>query len=144
MPADAEWRAPHPARRHYEVYYDPVWLTDAEKHAMALGIRTLRGVYVWTLGPCYETKAEIRFFERAGADAVGMSTVPEVIQAHHLGMRVLGLSSITNRAAGLGAQSLSHEDVLAVSARMQGTLCLLVRAVLRTSDVPQSTQGWNS
>ncbi len=135
-PADPGGHFPHPARRHREHYYDPDWLNAVEEQAMALGVRTHRGVYVWTLGPTYETKAEIRFFQRAGADAVGMSTVPEVIQAHDLGMRVLGISTITNRAAGLGSDSLSHDDVLEVGAGMQGTVRRLIRSILRNLDAP--------
>ena len=114
--------------------YDPEWLAAAEEVALGLGIGTRRGTYLWTSGPSYETKAEIRFFARLGADAVGMSTVPEVIQARQLGMRVLGLSTITNPAAGLGAEPLAHEDVLAVGARLQGDLRRLLRGILeRTS-----------
>ncbi|MDX1546043.1 MAG: purine-nucleoside phosphorylase, partial [Rhodothermales bacterium] len=94
--------------------YDPAWLDRAEAVALRLKIRTRRGVYVWAGGPSYETPAEVRMFARMGADAVGMSTVPEVVQARLLGMRVLGLSTITNPAAGLGGELLAHEDVLAV------------------------------
>src|SRR5690606_19181322 len=98
--------------------------------ALDRGIATRRGVYLWTPGPSYESKAEIRAFARLGADAVGMSTVPEVIQARHLGMPVLGLSTITNPAAGLSAVPLAHEDVLEVGRRLRGDLERLVRGIL--------------
>jgi purine-nucleoside phosphorylase len=111
-------------------YYDADWLADAERTARALGIPTRRGVYLWTRGPSYETKAEIRAFARLGADAVGMSTVPEVIAARALGMRVLGLSTITNRAAGLGHAALDHDDVLAVGRRVRQRLARLVAGIV--------------
>ncbi len=111
--------------------YDPDWLDRAERVALDLGIATRRGVYLWTQGPSYETKAEIRAFARLGADAIGMSTVPEVIQARHLGMQVLGLSTITNPAAGVGAEGLAHADVLEVGRRVRRKLSRLVRGIVR-------------
>jgi purine-nucleoside phosphorylase len=111
--------------------YDPAWREQAEQIALRHGIATRQGVYLWTLGPSYETKAEIRFFARLGADAVGMSTVPEVIQARYLGMPVLGLSTITNPAAGLSPEPLTHEDVLAVGRRVRDQVQRLVRAIVR-------------
>lgn len=111
--------------------YDPDWLDRAEHLALQQGIATRRGVYLWTLGPSYETKAEIKYFARLGADVVGMSTVPEVIQALYLGMRVLGISTITNPAAGLNAMPLNHEEVLEVGQQVRGRLERLVRAVVR-------------
>lgn len=111
-------------------YYDPAWTDAAEQTALDLGVATRRGTYVWVRGPSYETKAEIRAFDRLGADAVGMSTVPEVIQAHRLGMRVLGISTITNPAAGMGAEKLDHDDVLAVGQQVRGDLTRLVRGIL--------------
>lgn len=112
-------------------YYNREWVEAAEGVARDLGIATERGTYIWTTGPSYETKAEIRAFERMGADAVGMSTVPEVIQAHQLGMRVLGLSTITNFAAGLGPEPLDHADVLEVGKRVRKALSRLVRGIVR-------------
>ncbi|MEZ4696304.1 MAG: purine-nucleoside phosphorylase [Rhodothermales bacterium] len=111
--------------------YDLDWISEAESIAGAEGIRVHRGVYLWTLGPSYETKAEVRAFARLGADAIGMSTVPEVIQAVYLGMKVLGISTITNRAAGLGDDRLSHEDVLEVGRRVGADLKRLVSGIVR-------------
>lgn len=110
--------------------YDLDWLDRAEQIALREGIPTRRGVYLWTRGPSYETPAEIRFFQRLGADAVGMSTVPEAIQAAYLGMKTLGLSTITNAAAGLGAELLDHADVLDVGRRVRRDLERLLRAIL--------------
>lgn len=111
--------------------YDAEWIDHAERCAIELGIRTRRGVYLWTRGPSYETPAEIAAFRRLGADAVGMSTVPEVLQAASLGMGVLGMSSITNRAAGLSKVTLSHEDVLRVGSRVAADVERLVRRLMR-------------
>lgn len=86
----------------------------ARRASAALRLRCFEGVYASVLGPSYETPAEIRALRRLGADAVGMSTVPEVIAARQLGARVLALAMITNRAAGLGQEPLSHEEVLQV------------------------------
>ena len=110
--------------------YDPAWLARAEAVALDQGIAMQRGVYLWTRGPSYETPAEIRFFQRLGADAVGMSTVPETIQARYLGMKVLGISTITNLAAGLSTEPLDHAEVLAVGRRVRAALQRLVHAVV--------------
>ncbi len=115
-------------------FYDPAWTNRAEQVAIDLGLDARRGTYAWTLGPSYETKAEVRALEHLGADAVGMSTVPEVIQAHQLGMTILGLSTITNPAAGLAAGALDHDDVLEVSERVRGDLMKLVRGIVRVAD----------
>jgi len=113
--------------------YDLGWTARAEAVARDLGITTRRGTYIWVQGPSYETKAEIRAFERWSADAVGMSTVPEVIQARRLGMSVLGLSTITNPAAGLGDEALDHADVLEVGKRVRADLARLVQEIVRTA-----------
>jgi purine-nucleoside phosphorylase len=110
--------------------YDPDWLDRAEALALQIGVATRRGVYLWTLGPSYETKAEISMHARLGADAIGMSTVPEVIQARYMGMSVLGLSTITNYAAGLSPTPLDHEEVLEVGRQVRGRLERLVRAIV--------------
>ena len=113
--------------------YDPDWLDRAEQFAQSAGLATRRGVYLWTKGPSYETKAEIRAFRILGADAVGMSTVPEVIQARYLAMQVLGISTITNFAAGLNPEPLNHEEVLAVGRQVRGGLERLIRGVVRSA-----------
>ncbi|SHK55042.1 purine-nucleoside phosphorylase [Rhodothermus profundi] len=110
--------------------YDLSWLAIAEAVALRLGIPIRRGVYLWTLGPSYETKAEIRMYRRMGADAVGMSTVPEVLQARKLGMKVLGISTITNMAAGLHSGPLTHEEVLQVGLQVRNQLERLIRGIL--------------
>ena len=110
--------------------YDKKWIAEAESKALACGIALKKGTYLWTHGPSYETKAEIKFFQRIGADAVGMSTVPEVLQARQLGMRVLGISTITNPAAGMGDSPLSHQEVLDVGKKMQSTLTNLLKQLL--------------
>ncbi len=111
--------------------YDAAWAHRVAEHARDFGFPLHTGVYAWTLGPCYETKAEIRYFARMGADAIGMSTVDEVSHAHALGMRVLGVSMITNKAAGLGPMKVSHDDVLAAGDRAKKPMLRLVQAVLR-------------
>ena len=88
------------------------------------------GVYAGMLGPSYETPAEIRMLQRLGADAVGMSTVPEVLAARACGMRSLGFSTITNVAAGLSAERVSHDDVLATGQRAAGQVATLIKGVL--------------
>jgi purine-nucleoside phosphorylase len=98
---------------------------DARLHRLLLaaartaGVKPRRGVYLAVSGPSYETPAEIRAFARLGADAVGMSTVPEAIVARQCGLRVAALSCITNLAAGLSPRKLSHADVLATAGRVQ-------------------------
>ena len=97
--------------------YDPVLRKRLLKAARGLGVQVHSGVYLAVPGPSYETPAEIRAFRRLGADAVGMSTVPEVIVARHCGVRVAGLSCLTNLAAGLGkrGRTVNHEEVLAMA-----------------------------
>ncbi len=92
--------------------YDAALRVTAHVVAKQHGVTLHEGVYVWTLGPQFETPAEIRMFQAMGADAVGMSTVPETILARHAGLRVLALSLITNMGAGLSAESLSHAHTL--------------------------------
>jgi purine-nucleoside phosphorylase len=93
--------------------YDPALRATAHQVAQRSGLVLREGVYVWNLGPQFETAAEIRMFQRLGADAVGMSTVPETILARRLGMKVLAFSLLTNMAAGLSDESLSHAHTLA-------------------------------
>ncbi len=102
----------------------------ADEAAAARGIAVAHGVYLGVLGPSYETPAEIRAFRALGADAVGMSTVPEAIVARHMGMEVLGLSCIANPAAGLSDVPLSEDDVVATTARVQGVFSELLEGIL--------------
>jgi len=106
--------------------YDPRLRAVLHAQADALAIDLADGVYLATAGPSFETAAEIRAFARLGADAVGMSTVPEVILARHCGLRVAALAAITNLAEGLGGEPLSHEQTLRVAARADGDLTRLV------------------
>jgi purine-nucleoside phosphorylase len=110
--------------------YDAALRRRASEVAQAERIPLEEGVYAALLGPSFETAAEIRMLERLGADAVGMSTVPEVIAARARGMRCVGFSSITNVAAGLSARTLSHEEVLAAGRQVAGQLERLIRGVV--------------
>ena len=110
--------------------YDRDLRALAREVALQEKIALEEGVYAALLGPSYETPAEIRMLQRLGADAVGMSTVPEVIVARARGIRCLGFSSITNVAAGLSAAPLSHEEVLAAGTQVAGQLATLIRGVL--------------
>ena len=96
----------------------------------AMGLDLREGVYAALPGPSYETPAEIRYLRAIGADLVGMSTVPETIAANHAGLKVLGISCVTNHAAGVGEGKLDHKEVLEVGERMKGTLIELLRAVV--------------
>jgi len=111
--------------------YDATLRELATEGARALGIELQHGVYAGLLGPSYETPAEIRMLHRMGADAVGMSTVLEVIAARHMGARVLGLSCITNAAAGLGGATLNHEEVQETADRVRDRFVSLLGATLR-------------
>ena len=110
--------------------YDETWREQARNIAVTHKIPYREGVYVWTSGPSYETPAEIRFFARAGADAVGMSTVPEALQAAALGVPVLGISTITNPAAGLQDAPLDHNEVLEVGRQVRDRLAAWVRGIV--------------
>jgi purine-nucleoside phosphorylase len=98
--------------------------------ARKLGKTVHEGVYAGLLGPSYETPAEIRYLRTIGADLVGMSTIPEVIAARHMGIKVLGISCVTNMAAGILDQPLSHQEVLGTAERVKGDFVGLLRAVL--------------
>ena len=111
--------------------YDPALRAFARRTAEELGIPLREGVYAFFSGPCFETAAEIRAYKALGADAVGMSTVPEVIAARYLGMKVLGLSCITNMATGIAEKKHSHQEVLATAAAAGESFCALAEAILR-------------
>ena len=97
------------------------------------GVTLHEGVYINVSGPSYETAAEIRFFRTIGADAVGMSTAPEAVVARHSGMKVIGMSCITNMATGVLDEKLSHEDVINVANRVQADFTKLLCAAIRIS-----------
>lgn len=113
--------------------YDPDLRRRAVRAARALGLPLRRGVYAAVAGPSYETPAEVRMLRRLGADAVGMSTAPEVIAAAAEGMKVVGLSLVTNRAAGLSSKPVSHEEVLETTRRAGGRLGRLLAEILRAA-----------
>jgi purine-nucleoside phosphorylase len=102
----------------------------ADEAGRARGIALAHGIYVAVHGPSYETPAEIRYLRTIGADAVGMSTVPETIVARHMGMEVAGISCITNPAAGVLPQPLVHDEVMAVARRVRGEFSALLEAII--------------
>ena len=110
--------------------YDPELRRLAREAATRLGLEVGEGVYGAWLGPQFETPAEIRFMRAVGADLAGMLTVPEVIAARHLGIRCLGVSVVTNMAAGVVEGKLGHDQVLAVGAEAQPQLTAFLREVL--------------
>ena len=103
-------------------------IADAVAHEQGLPIG--HGVYVAVHGPSYETPAEIRFLRAIGADAVGMSTVPEAIVARHMGVEVLGISCISNAAAGVLPQPLNHDEVMAVARQVRGAFATLLEGII--------------
>lgn len=106
--------------------YDPAYLGVLKTVAAAEQVDLKQGVYASLAGPSYETPAEIRMLRTMGADAVGMSTVPEVIVAAHMGVKVTGISCITNLAAGIGQQKLSHDEVAETANKVKGTFMSLL------------------
>ena len=110
--------------------YCPKLRFTARQTAERLGITLHEGVYAGLLGPSYETPAEIRYLKAIGADLVGMSTVAETIAANHMGMKVLGISCVTNAAAGLTDEKLNHEEVLEIGQRTSGMFIKLLTALL--------------
>lgn len=123
-------------------YWKPYRNFVREK-AQKLGIEIHQGVYAGMLGPSFETPAEIGFLRTIGADVVGMSTISEVIAARHMGMRILAVSCVTNMAAGILDQILTHEEVLETGERVKGAFTALVRAVLPriAEDVEEAGAG---
>ncbi len=114
--------------------YDKGLIGLTEGIARGQGVEIKKGVYIAVSGPSYETPSEIRAFQRLGADAVGMSTIPEAIVARSLGMRVLGISCITNMAAGILPKPLSHEEVIETTKRVEEKFKKLVREVIKRID----------
>jgi purine-nucleoside phosphorylase len=133
------WRNPligqaQPGEQRFPIMHEPYdgeLRTLARAVAREAGIRLEEGVYAALLGPSYETPTEVRMLEKLGADAVGMSTVPEVLVARSRGMRCLGFSSITNPGAGLSAEPLSHGEVLEASKEIARGLSVVVKGVLK-------------
>ncbi len=111
--------------------YDAALRAVAEKACWKVGVQSRKGVYLAVSGPSYETPAEIRMARSLGADAIGMSTVPETIAARHMGLRVLGLSCLTNMAAGVVKKKLDHREVLEVAARAQSALTDVLAAIVK-------------
>jgi purine-nucleoside phosphorylase len=112
-----------------QAYWKP-YREIAIRAAQRLGKTTYQGVYAGLLGPSYETPAEIRYLRAIGADLVGMSTIPEVVVARHMGLKVLAISCVTNMAAGISDEVLNHEEVLKTGERVKGDFVALIRAVL--------------
>lgn len=110
--------------------YAPDLQELAIEEARAIGTELRRGIYGALSGPNYETPAEIHLLRNLGADAVGMSTVPEAIVARHMGMEVLGISCITNMAAGISDEPINHEEVMATGDRVRDTFAKLLRRVV--------------
>ena len=114
--------------------YDPALRARARAAASRVGVELHEGVYAWMIGPQFETPAEIRMLRTLGAQAVGMSTVPEAIVARHAGLRVLGLSMVTNMAAGLGVEKLSHAQTLRQAQAASERACAALAAIVQ--DLP--------
>jgi purine-nucleoside phosphorylase len=110
--------------------YSAQYRKTARQVAESQGIQLAEGVYAALLGPSYETPAEIRYLRTIGADLVGMSTVPEAIVANYLGMKVLGISCVTNMAAGILPQKINHEEVLETGRKVRDTLVKLLKGVV--------------
>jgi purine-nucleoside phosphorylase len=120
-----------------QVYWKP-YQAAALQDGKRLGIEISDGVYAALTGPSYETPAEIRYLRSIGADLVGMSTVPEVIAAAHMGIRVLGISCVTNMAAGILDQPITTEEVMETGERVKADFVALLRAVIprMSKDLP--------
>jgi len=103
-------------------------IVAAELQKLGMGVK--RGVYIATTGPCYETPQEIQMFLRMGADAVGMSTVPEALVANHMGIKVCGISCVTNFAAGILNQPLNHKEVIETAERVKEQFKQLIKNIL--------------
>lgn len=112
--------------------YDPSFRAHAKKCAEALQLSIREGVYVGNTGPSYETPAEIQMLRVLGGDAVGMSTVPEVLVARHAGLRILGISCISNMAAGILPEPLSHEEVIETTEKVKNDFLRFIKKIVQT------------
>jgi purine-nucleoside phosphorylase len=110
--------------------YSPDLQEIVVDEARSIGVEVRRGIYGALSGPSYETPSEIHLLRNLGADAVGMSTVPEAIVARHMGLEVLGISCITNMAAGISDEPINHEEVMATGDRVRETFAELLRRVI--------------
>ncbi len=110
--------------------YDKDLRAIAKKAALKADIKMHEGVYAGLLGPCYETPAEVRLLKVLGADAVGMSTVFETIAARHMGLKVLAISCLTNKAAGLSSQKITHEEVMENNAKVSAKLGVILTDIV--------------
>jgi purine-nucleoside phosphorylase len=126
-PNEDRWGVRFPDMTHV---YSPRLRSVADQAAQAVGVDLRHGVYAGLHGPSYETPAEIRYLRAIGADAVGMSTVPEAIVARHMGIEVLGISCITNPAAGVLPEPLHHDEVMEVARRVSRQFIALLEAIV--------------
>ena len=120
--------------------YSRKFRDTAREAGRSIGLELTEGVYAALPGPSYETPAEIRYLRSIGADLVGMSTVPETIAANHMGMSVLGVSCVTNHAAGVIDRKLDHREVLDVGERMKGTLIEFLQRIVRQNALADSSR----
>ena len=120
----------NPNQIKHPEFYDKQLLDRISNITESFGIKYKTGTYLWTLGPSYETPAEIQAFKGLGADMVGMSTVPEVITAAYLSMKVAGISLISNYASGISDQKLSHAEVIEISEKNKFKLGALLKEVI--------------
>ena len=111
--------------------HNPAYIKLAVKSADQIDLAITQGTYCWTLGPSYETPAEVSYIHSLGGDAVGMSTVPEIQAAAELGMKVLGISTITNYAAGIIGEPISHDAVIKVSAQVEDDFTNLLTEIIK-------------
>ncbi|MDP2988957.1 MAG: purine-nucleoside phosphorylase, partial [Kiritimatiellota bacterium] len=137
-PHDPFWGARFPDQTQV---YDADLRRQMDRAAERLGQPLAHGVYLATSGPTYETPAEIRAFRAWGADAVGMSTVPEALLAHAAGLRVGALSFIANRAAGLGDSPLAHEEITAAADSAAPAMSRLLQELWKELAIGQTTEG---
>lgn len=117
--------------------YDPALRAQAHAAATLAGARLHEGTYAWVMGPQFETPAEIRMLQRLGAQAVGMSTVPETILARRFGLRVLALSMFTNMGCGIEPEALSHDHTLAAAQRASAQAVPLLEAIVAALEIPR-------